>query len=215
MLESDLIVNFGYLLMLGAFVARDVLWLRLLLVLGQSSVTYYALGLGDALPVAGWNALFAFINAVHAIVVIRERLGIALPEELRAFYEQTFAALSPREFLRLWRMGKVEYATDTPLIIEGERPRQLFFLLEGELKVARGGQELARLRQGRFFAEMSFLTGEPASADVHAQGRVRYLAWPNEQLHDWRRVRPTLWTKLLSALGKDLVDKIKAASVAH
>src|SRR5687768_14425877 len=98
---DEIIVNLGYALMLGGFLVRDVFWLRLLLVLGQSSVTAYALGV-NALPVAVWNGVFAVINALHVILLLRERHGLRVPAELREFYEQTFAALTPGEFLKIW-----------------------------------------------------------------------------------------------------------------
>lgn len=213
---AQVIVNLGYFLMLCAFLARDVLWLRSLLVLGQGSVTLYALHV-NALPIAIWNAVFMLINLLQVILILRERRGVAVPPELREFYEQTFAALAPGEFLNIWKRGVIETrgddgSRDALLVREGEYPDRLFFLLDGQVEVQKSGRGLAQLARGRFVADMSFLTGEAASADVLCRGAVRYVAWDSAQLRKLRVTRPVLWTKLLSALGKDLVDKIKAAS---
>lgn len=207
----ELVVNVGYVLMLLGFLARDVLWLRLLLVAGQSSVVFYTLGVG-AVPVAIWNGLFACINGFQVVMILRERRGVSLPAELRDFYKQTFAAFTPREFLQLWRMGTEKNLASGLLVREGELPIQLFFLLQGSLSVERSGHTLAQLKPGSFVAEMAFLTGEPASADVIAVGsEVHCMAWETAALQHWRERKPALWTKLLSVLGKDLIDKIRRA----
>ncbi|MGH8454620.1 MAG: Crp/Fnr family transcriptional regulator [Nevskiales bacterium] len=210
-LTTTVLVNLGYALMLMAFLARDMLWLRTLLVVGQSTVVIYAAHM-NALPVAYWNALFALINGWHMLRIIRERRAIELPQELREFYERTFAALSRREFLDLWHDGSVEQRRDALLLREGESPGRLMFLIDGDVAVEKQGRRVAQLGRGRFLAEMGFLTGEAASADARAVGAVRYIAWNNAALLNWRTTKPALWTKLLSVLGKDLVDKIKAAS---
>jgi CRP-like cAMP-binding protein len=146
------------------------------------------------------------------VLILRERHALKVPAELREFYEQTFAALTPGEFLKIWKLGAIETRADQVLVREGERSEQLFFLLDGEVRVEKAARTLARLGRGRFLAEMGFLTGEAASADARAMGSVRYMAWNSGRLRQLRSSSPLLWTKLLSALGKDLVNKIKIAS---
>ena len=71
---------------------------------------------------------------------------------------------------------------------------------------------VATLCRGRFIAEMSFLTGDPASADVIAHGRVTYISWNSEKLKHLRTLNPSLMFNIQSVLEKDLSAKIKAAS---
>ncbi len=61
-------------------------------------------------------------------------------------------------------------------------------------------------------AEMSFLTGKTASADVYANGTVRYIAWNQKKLKDCERLNPQLPIKIQNVLGKDLADKIHTTS---
>jgi CRP-like cAMP-binding protein len=56
---------------------------------------------------------------------------------------------------------------------------------------------------------MSLLTGEMANADVDAMGDVEVIRWPTKDLRDVRQRNPSLWTKIQSVIGHDLVEKIQ------
>jgi len=212
---SLVLVHFGYLLQLFALLARDVLWLRGILVAAQSVLAAYAYLRGpEYLPYVFWNALFVVINLYWVVRLLRERAAVELPEELRPTYEKHFAALAPPEFLRLWRDGERRTASDTQLVKQDSMPDALYFLLAGEVAVRSNGRELARLAPGDFVAEMSLLTGERTTADVHALGTVEYLAWPAETLRRLKARNPMLWSKIQSVLGHDLVEKIRRTAEA-
>lgn len=207
------LVHFGYVLQLFALLARDVLWLRGILVAAQSVLALYAWLRGpEFLAYAFWNALFVGINVYWVARLLRERAAVKLPEALKPVYEKHFAALAPPEFLRLWREGQRRTASDTQLIREGTRPEALYFLLDGVVSVRRNGQQVALLASGNFLAEMSLLTGETTTADVVAQGAIEYIAWPAAQLARLRQRNPMMWSKVQSVLGHDLVEKIKRSA---
>lgn len=205
------LVHLGYSLMLCALVARDIFWLRGMLVLAQSCIFGYAL-LHGLTGMAVWNLVFVLINACWALLIAHERRAAALPAELRAVYERHFSAMTPREFLRFWGLGEARRVDGGRLVPNGVHPHDLLFLLSGEAQVSRAGQTLARLPAGSFIAEMSLLTGQVTSADVDALGLVDLRAWPSSRIDAIRRDRPALWIKLQSVLGLDLVEKLKRAA---
>lgn len=205
------LVHFGYLVQLFALLARDVLWLRSMLVFAQSVLAAYAYLRGpEFLPYVFWNALFVSINVYWVVRLLRERRAVRLPEELRPLHEKHFAALAPAEFLRIWGEGERRAGADVQLVREGTRPDALYFLLSGTVAVRRNGHALTHLTAGNFVAEMSLLTGEKTTADVVAVGPIEYVAWPAEKLARLRQRNPMLWSKVQSVLGHDLVEKIKA-----
>ncbi len=208
------LVHLGYSLMLCALLARDVLWLRVLLVLAQASLSLYSWFEGFA-AVAGWNALFVCINILWVAKILRERRAVRLPPELAAIHTRHFAALDPAEFLRLWSWGtRQQLADGAVLTSRGLAPRQLYFLLGGTVRVLQAGTELTRLHAGDFVAEMSLLTGEGASADAVAAGGVELMAWPVERLREVQERNAALWIKIQGVLGRDLVVKIQRTSPA-
>lgn len=204
---TRLIVHVGYSLMLCALVARDVLWLRALLVGAQSLIAIYAWRLGVS-SITAWNVLFVVINSLWVLRILRERRGVTLPESLRAIHGDHFAALTPPEFLRLWNQGR-RMSFSGRLTTAGEYPESLFFLLNGSVRVSQGGTLIAELPPGYFIGEMSLLTGEPANADAEAGDVLEVISWPTAELRAIRQQNPVLWTKVQSVLGHDVVAKIQ------
>jgi CRP-like cAMP-binding protein len=202
------LIHLGYIITLAAFLARDILLLRGLLVVAQIIVATYALNL-RVWPIAGWNSLFAVINIVWVVLILRDRRRVQLPAELQPMYERHFAALTPREFLRLWSLGRRETIRDGRLTSTGANPDWLYFLLKGQVRVSRGQATVTTLPAGYFVAEMSLLTGHPANADVEPVGEVEVMRWPARDLHALRGRSPALWIKIQSVIGFDLVEKIR------
>lgn len=208
------LVHVGYGLMLLALLARDVLWLRSLLVLAQLNLSLYSYFRGID-SIAAWNALFVVINLAWVIRILRERRAVRLPEELARIHAGHFAALQPPEFLRLWHMAERRpLAAGAVLTRQGQAPPALYFLLHGTVLVRQAGREVARLGAGEFVAEMSLLTGAAASADAEALDQAEAMCWPVDRLRQLRQRNPGLWTKIQSVLGYDLVAKIQRASAA-
>lgn len=204
------LVNVGYGLMLVALITRDILWLRLILIVAQSLLGCYGVSIGSR-EIAWWNFLFVAINTVRAAGLLAERRPLHLPRELETIYRDVFLNMSRREFLYLWEMGNPRSVDGAQLVREGEPQRDLWLMVDGEAVVRKGGAEIARLRRGQFVAEMSFLSGEPASADVVADGPVRCLVWPQDKLRALRQLNPHLLIKLQHVLGRDLTGKIRGA----
>ena len=69
--------------------------------------------------------------------------------------------------------------------------------------------EVAELTDGQFIGEMSFLTGESASATVKAVERTRYVAWLKKDLKLFLERNPNLSPSLQTIIGTDLVTKLK------
>jgi hypothetical protein len=194
--------------MLGGFLARDILILRGVLVAGQAVVAIYAAQLG-VFPIAGWNTLFAAINSVWVVIILRERRRAQIPREWQPIYRAHFAAMTPMEFLKWWRLGQWDALRDASLTREGASPALLYFILGGTVEVRRANSTITRLTTGSFVGEMSLVTGRPANADVAAVGEVHVQQWTRVDL-DALRVRDlVLWTKVQSAIGTDLVEKIQ------
>ncbi|MGB7291402.1 MAG: cyclic nucleotide-binding domain-containing protein [Thermodesulfobacteriota bacterium] len=204
-----ILVNLGYFFMFLALAAKDILLLRSILILGQLSLVSFGY-LSDNLYVSFWNVLFFGINSFQIARLLRERTKIELPAELKDLYERVFSSMSRREFLMFWNMGRTERREGDQMIREGEHQRELVLVLSGMFNVVKGSEVIAKLTRGSFIAEMSFLTGDPASADVFANGTVEYIVWNQEKLRNLNQINPQLFIKIQSVLAKDLADKIKA-----
>ena len=72
-------------------------------------------------------------------------------------------------------MTRRHYLPDEVVIREGDIGHELFLISEGEVKVDRGGSEVARLGAGDFFGELALLSGNPRNATVIAAAAARNL----------------------------------------
>lgn len=209
--DSYAVMNVAYVLNFFALAVRDVLWLRVVLLPAQLSWLTWGSLTGNVATV-GWNTVFISINVFQVIKILRERRPIALPSELADLHERVFPEMKPREFLLFWETGRLTDVRGERLIEEGHRPTELLLVVDGEARVVKDGRELARLKRGQFAAEMSFISREPASADVIADGELKYIGWSQAKLENLDVISPELSHKLQRILGRDVTAKIRNAS---
>ncbi len=204
----DNVVHLGYGLQLCALLARDVLWLRGLLVSAQSLNALYAFQI-DANAIGGWNTVFVIVNLFWIVRILRERRAVAIPDDLAAIYNEMFAAMKPREFLRFWELGKSFSGADQTLVEEGHTRPQLILVEEGDVRVHHGATEVTHLRGPTLVGEISALTGHPATADVDLVGAGRGRTWNRDVLERLRLADTAQWTRIQSVIGGDVVRKLR------
>lgn len=203
---DDLVINSAYLLSMIALAIGDVLRLRVLLLGGQALFLWWGILIANG-PTMVWNSAFLLINAVMIARIIWERRPVAVPKEFMDIYQRVFAGMRPRDFLMLWELGDPHRRDQATLVTQGEVPSELQLVVSGSARVVRDGDHIANIQRGGFVAEMSLLTGKPASADVKADGPVEYLAWSRRKLANLERLNPALYLALHKALGRDVSRK--------
>ena len=97
------------------------------------------------------------------------------------------------------RAGKV-------LIREGERGREFFVIVSGEVEVRRKGRKVATLGPGDFVGEMALLSKAPRNATVTAVTAVDVLVITDRAFVDLLDKNPTIWLKVTRALAERLGD---------
>ncbi|HEY2030323.1 MAG TPA: cyclic nucleotide-binding domain-containing protein [Myxococcales bacterium] len=160
-------------------------------------------------------------------VVLRELAG-KYPQvvtSLKNFYRQRLLAnvmaISPlfRDFDPQERKGIAEKfrmkqaAADEVMIEEGKSSDGLYVVLHGAVQVTATKDdkpvELARLKEGEIFGEMSLLTRKPATATVTAAGNAILLRLPRESFQELVLTHPQILE-----LVSELTEKRKSATEA-
>ncbi|MCP4389640.1 MAG: cyclic nucleotide-binding domain-containing protein [Gammaproteobacteria bacterium] len=206
-LSGDFFYATAGLISCAAFALRNILWLRMLLVISAPGYIVAGVSLG-ATPLIGWNVAFLGINLIHVIMLLLDKVAITLPQETREIYQKHFAALSPREFKELITSNGFCVYQDQNIINESEVPDRLFIVLRGKVNIVKENESIATLKAGGFIGEMSFLTKEPASASAWAENFVQCAFWTHDDLEKLKQKNLDAYDKFIAIIGCDLVRKL-------
>ena len=208
-MENSVIQHLGYIFTFLALSVKDVLWLRIILATAQITLGIYQF-IEQRYDVVFWNGVFTIVNLYHIIRIINDRKPVLVPNEIKDIYENIFFNLTTKEFMDYWNLGEPSIGNDRNIINEGEKQENLFLILEGRGVVTQNSNEIASLSRGDFIAEISFLTEEPASANVFLSNDVKYIKWSQEQIREFQTTNIGFWSKLHHVLSRDLIKKIKS-----
>ena len=137
---------------------------------------------------------------------------------LRNFYRQRLLnnvmAISPlfKDFDPSERRGIVEKfrmrqaAPGEKVIVEGKSSDGLYVVLHGSVQVSAKQTEVALLKEGEIFGEMSLLTREPAAATITSPGNSILLRLPREKFQELVVTHPQIL-----ALVSELSEKRRSA----
>ena len=75
-------------------------------------------------------------------------------------------------------------------------------ILNGNATVIRKGTNIASLQRKQFIAEISYITGKPASADVISKEGLTFYVWNRSVLNKLRKSKPDTIDKLDLRYGR-------------
>ena len=198
----------------SAYILKNILWLRILLVIAAIIYIISGISLGIT-SMIGWNSAYLLINLSHVVILLLDRVTIALPEETVEIYHRYFSTLSTREFKKLVINNEFCIFQDDMIVNEGESPDRLYIVLRGNVNIVKDGATLARLDPGDFIGEMSFLTKDAASASAYAENMVQCAFWTHVDLEKMKLNNNGVYDKFIAIIGCDLVRKLKHRNDQH
>lgn len=90
------------------------------------------------------------------------------------------------------------------VVRRGDTDVGLRMIVGGEVGVVLDGHELATLKKGSFFGEISALLDEPVVADVVARSPLRCLYLPHEQVRPFLLEHPSVMFRMLQTEARRL-----------
>lgn len=194
-----------------AYLLKDILWLRLLTILSCfAGIAFnYFVPATPLWTVIYWNVLFAIINIVQIGIIIKERAGVHFSEEEKELHETLFKNFAPFEFMKLMRVGRwLEAKPGEVLAREQQSLDAVMLIYNGLAQVEKNGKEVAKLKDGNFIGEVSFITEGTATATVRALTPTRYVAWPKAAIKALLNRNPSMRFAMQSMLSTDLSKKL-------
>jgi hypothetical protein len=210
-LVGHLAGHLASILTMAAYLLKDILWLRLLTILScfAGMAFNYFVPATPLWSVIYWNILFAIINIVQIAIIIKERAGVNFTDEEKELHETLFKNFAPFEFMKLMRVGQwLEAKQGEILAVEKQPINAVMLIYNGLVGVETNGKEVAKLKDGNFIGEVSFISGGEASATVRALMPTRYIAWPKDAISRLLNRNPSMRFAMQSLLSTDLSKKL-------
>jgi hypothetical protein len=210
-LVGHLAGHLASILTMAAYLLKDILWLRTLTILSCfAGIAFnYFVPATPLWTIIYWNVLFTAINVVQVAIIIKQRSGVHFTEEEKELHDTLFKNFAPFEFMKLMRVGKWLEAKQGEVLATETKPIDSIMLIyNGLVGVESKGQEVAKLKDGNFIGEVSFITGGAATATVRALMPTRYVAWPKESISQLLNRNPSMRFAMQAMLSTDLSKKL-------
>jgi len=214
-----ILLNCAYTVWLAAFIAKDIVWLRLLTVAGNFIVLPYYLYFFEFPlwnPIV-WVALYTIINLVMLIIIYLESRPVKLSDAEQKIYDLIFKSIEPRVFKKLIDHGSwEELQPEVKLVNRDSELESLMLVVEGEAEVVLKNGEHLIIPTGGFIGEQSFITGGKTSADVTTgKESTTILRWNSQNLRKYLSDKVILKGTLDLILTSDLIFKLRGMNDEH
>jgi len=208
-----ILLNCGYTIYLAAFLAKKIVWLRLLTIAGNILVVPYFLYFNEP-PLWNsivWVAIYTSINLVMLFIIYLESRPIELRDLELNIYNMTFNSLEPRVFKKLIDHGSLEeFHPEVVLVTRDTELDSLMYVVEGEAEVVLKHGEHLIIPKGGFIGEQSYITGEKTSADVKTgKEAAKIIRWNSKALRKYLAGKEVLKDNLDLIFTADLIHKLR------
>ena len=208
-----IMLNIAYIIFLCAFIAKKIVWLRSLTVMGYLiSMPYFYFFFEKPLWInLGWTSLYTVIDLFMLFLMYLDSSPVKFSDMEQKIYDRTFKSLKPKEFKHLIDHGSLEeLKPDVGLVTRDTHLEKLMLVVEGQAEVVLKNGDEVDILAGGFIGEQSFITGENTSADV-ATGReaAKILSWNSDSLRKYLENKPHLKETLELILTSDVIHKLR------
>jgi hypothetical protein len=213
---SDPVILFGhftYFLLIASMLMRRMVTLRLLAVAsGLAKIVYRAFFVLDPVSVL-WEAIFVLVNVVQLVLIWYYEYHHRFDEEHKHFADNMPDTVDRSAIKRLLDLADLErYDPGTVLTTEGHAVTKLVYIADGIVKIEHGDRVVAICGPGDYIGELSFLSGNPASANTTVVKPCRALVFDQAKLTAAMASDAQLRRTLDSALNKNLAGKLSRSN---
>ena len=208
-----ILLNCGYIIYLAAFLAKKIVWLRLLTITGNFLVVPYFLYFHET-PLWKsffWLCIYTIINLVMLFIIYLESRDVKLSDLEQKIYDLTFKSLELSVFKKLIDHGSLEeLQPEVNFITRDTELESLMYVVEGEAEVVLKHGEHIIIPAGGFIGEQSYITGEKTSADVKTgKEAAKIIRWNSEALRKYLAGKEVLKDNLDLIFTADLIHKLR------
>src|SRR6188508_2691112 len=208
--SPDYFIHAANILLLVAYLVRDMLWLRLFAVAASVvSIPYFLLQPTMLRAPLAWTVLFAGINLVQSWRLFMERRPVKLTAEEEEVRRLVFKDLPPRKVLQVLSIGSWVTAQPGERMIEsGTIPDAVSLIVSGKVRVTKDGDAVGVLEAGQLVGSALILSGLPSEVDAAVESPVRAIRWEVGTLERYLNANPDTRAVMQRHLARDLATKV-------
>jgi CRP-like cAMP-binding protein len=130
--------------------------------------------------------------------------GLLLIEKVLLLKSLSIFSDTPETILAemAYLLKEVEYAEGAPIVKEGETGNCMYIIFRGEVRITKGKELLATLKENDFFGELSLMDTETRSATVTAVTDCVLFRLDQEPFYDLMESRPEVVKGVIKILCK-------------
>ena len=207
-----LLANLGFAIALIALLFRDMLWLRVVSILGTLLIfPMYIFRDEIGWTSIGWNSAHVVINSIQIVILILLRRPLLLKGIEKQIHTSIFNAITTRTFDKIFKLAKFEeYVNNTELIHIDEPIHNLYLVINGDVEVTLQDNTKRIVSSNTFLGEQAFITGETASATVRIlSDRATLLKWDHQTLQNFLNKDVALSNTFDLILTSDIIEKLR------
>lgn len=193
-------------LYLASYSVRDILWLRILTVLGGSLlIPYYAMQAVPLRAAIAWSTVFIAINLYWIVRLLIERRPVHFTPDEARLRQLSFPSLTPQEARDLFAAGAWDdVAAGTSLVSHDRIGERFSVILRGNGDVIYRAETIAQLGEGQFVGDIDQRADTFGDIDVLMRTAARVMCWPRTRLNLFLAKRPDVALALSRSVGFEL-----------
>lgn len=205
--NAAILVHMASLLYVIAFLVRDQLLLRVLVLIATALyIGYYyfvpEIPLWDAIV---WSLVLGAANLFVTIRILLQRTTFNMTGAEKRLCDR-FDTMTPGEFRRMLKIAHWEHRA--AVLTEEDHPvDRLYYVLSGAVNVEKQDRSFT-LDAGVFIGELAYFLKRNASATVKVSGAANYVYWERSELEKLEKRNPGIRVALHSLLNTDMAAKL-------
>lgn len=208
--------HFTYFLLIVSMLMRRMVWLRSFAVAsGIAKIIYRGMFVFDPVSVL-WESVFVLVNIGQLLLIWYYERHHRFTDDQLHFVDSMPPGVERRALKRLLGFAAIrDVEADQVLVREGEVVKDLLYVASGVARIESAGRIIAVCGPGDYLGEMSFLSGEAATATVVASRPMRVLAFDQQRLHAAVAADAAIRRAMEAGLNRNLVGKLVRSNTAR
>jgi len=205
-ITSTILFNIVLLFVGVGLFLRPVIWQRLALAAAFLLLIFTGLYYANFILII-WGVVLLIVNGFALVRFYLDEHRVKIPNKLTGIYDEVFSSMNPKEFLKIWKLGKTDRKKNHLVTMEGQDVDKLYFIIDGTVLIYKDSIAVKKVGPMSFIGEMSFWTNSTASADVKTDGETLFMIWEVKVLHALEKMDMELYMKFKNIIGNDLIGK--------